>query len=82
MPCRAIGYAVDEDDDVPHLALTHLKGVTMASKTSTPAVRVGPMTAVAASRIQSATAKGNGGIVSKGSFSARAQAAAAKGSKR
>lgn len=54
----------------------------MASKTSTPAVRVGPMTAVAASRIQSATAKGNGGIVSKGSFSARAQAAAAKGSKR
>jgi hypothetical protein len=30
----------------------------------------------AASRIQSATAKSNGGVVAKGSFAARAQAAA------
>ena len=36
------------------------------------------MTAKAASRIQSATAQSNGGKVSKGSFSARAQSAAAK----
>ena len=34
------------------------------------------MTPTAASRIQGATAKGNGGQVSKGSFAARAQAAA------
>lgn len=38
-----------------------------------------PMTAKAASRIQGATARGNGGNVAKGSFTARAQAAAAKG---
>ena len=36
------------------------------------------MTAKAASRIQGATAKSNGGKVSKGSFSARAQSAASK----
>ena len=35
------------------------------------------MSKAAASRIQSATAKANGGAVSKGSFAARAQSAAA-----
>lgn len=36
------------------------------------------MTQTAASRIQSSTAKANGGAVSKGSFSSRASSAAAK----
>ncbi len=35
-----------------------------------------PISRAAASRIQSATAKSNGGVVAKGSFAARAQAAA------
>lgn len=35
-----------------------------------------PMSKAAAARIQSATAKSNGGIVPKGSFAARAQSAA------
>ncbi|NNU80398.1 hypothetical protein HMH01_08080 [Halovulum dunhuangense] len=39
------------------------------------------MTKVAAARIQSATAKANGGKVSKGSFAARAQAAASNAKK-
>ena len=39
------------------------------------------MTPQAAQRIQSATAKANGGIVPKGSFAARATSAAAKNSK-
>jgi hypothetical protein len=39
------------------------------------------MTGTAAARIQSATAKANSGTVSKGSFSARAQSAAAKSGK-
>ena len=39
-----------------------------------------PMTQNAAARIQGASAKANGGKVSKGSFSARAQAAATKNS--
>ena len=39
-----------------------------------------PMTSKAASRIQSATAKANGGSVPKGSFASRAQRAAAKNS--
>lgn len=39
------------------------------------------MTKGAAVRIQSSTAKANGGKVAKGSFSSRAQKAAAKGSK-
>lgn len=39
----------------------------------------GKMSGKAAARIQSATAKSSGGTVSKGSFSARAQSAAAKG---
>ena len=38
------------------------------------------MTPAAAARIQSATAKANGGTVSKGSFSSRASSAAAKNS--
>jgi len=38
------------------------------------------MTLKAAARIQSATAKANGGKVSKGSFASRAQSAAAKNS--
>lgn len=37
-----------------------------------------PMSSVAAARIQSATAKQNGGIVPKGSFAAKAQAVAAR----
>ncbi len=44
----------------------------MASKKSTP------MSSSAASRIQSAGAKQNGGQIAKGSFEARAQSAAAK----
>ena len=40
-----------------------------------------PMTSSSAARIQAAQAKANGGQVSKGSFAARAQAAAAKNSK-
>ncbi|HAI35558.1 MAG TPA: hypothetical protein DEB61_02685 [Alcanivorax sp.] len=37
-----------------------------------------PMNKAAASRVQSATAKTNGGAVPRGSFAARAQSAAAK----
>ncbi|RUM50012.1 MAG: hypothetical protein DSY47_02670 [Hydrogenothermus sp.] len=37
-----------------------------------------PMTPDAAERIQSATAKANGGVVPKGSFASKAQSAAAK----
>ena len=39
-----------------------------------------PMTSDAAARIQSSTAKQNGGTVAKGSFAAKAQGAAAKNS--
>ena len=39
------------------------------------------MTSKAASRIQSSSAKGNGGGTTKGSFSARAQSAGAKSNK-
>ena len=49
------------------------------SNSTTPATA---MTATAAARIQGATAKANGGVVSKGSFAARAMSAAAKGGKR
>jgi hypothetical protein len=49
---------------------------------SKPVAPVTPMTPADAARIQSATAKANGGIVPKGSFAARAQGAAAKGGKR
>lgn len=54
----------------------------MNEKASTPAAPATPMTGSAAARIQSATAKANGGAVAKGSFAARAQSAAAKGGKR
>lgn len=40
------------------------------------------MTVTAAARIQSSTAKTSGGTVSKNSFAARAQSAAAKNSKK
>lgn len=40
-----------------------------------------PMTPAAAARIQSSTAKQNGGQVAKGSFGARAQSAAATNQK-
>ena len=40
------------------------------------------MTPKAAARVQGATARKGGGKVSKGSFAARAQSAAAKGSKK
>jgi len=52
----------------------------MTTKTSAPKAPATPMTQTAAARIQSATAKAGG--VSKGSFAARAQSAAAKGGKR
>ncbi|MGC8531064.1 MAG: hypothetical protein ACP5M1_03405 [Acidiphilium sp.] len=52
---------------------------TKSAPQSTPRT---PMTPAAASRIQGATAKGNGGSVAKGSFAATAQSVAAKGGKR
>ena len=52
----------------------------MTIKTSAPKAPAAPMTQTAAARIQSATAKAGG--VSKASFAARAQRAAAKGGKR
>ena len=55
----------------------HFK-MTKGSRTTTTRT---PMTATAAARIQSATAKANGGSVPKGSFAANAQSVAAKGSK-
>lgn len=54
----------------------------MSSKTSTRSVSAKPMTQTAASRIQAATAKAHGGVVTKGTFAARAQTTAAKGGKR
>ena len=54
----------------------------MTTKNSGSTVPATPMTPAAASRIQGATATGNVGTVSKGSFAARAQSAAAKGGKR
>lgn len=51
----------------------------MTSKTSpSSAAASTPMTPADAARIQSATAKNNGGMVSRGSFAARAQSSAAK----
>ena len=41
-----------------------------------------PMTKTAAARIQSTTAKSNGGTVSKSSFAARATSAATKNAKK
>lgn len=54
----------------------------MSSKSTTRSTSSTPMTAGAAARIQSATAKSNGGAVPKGSFAARAQSAVAKSGKR
>jgi len=54
----------------------------MTTKTSTQSAPATPMTETAAARIQKATAKANGGTVSKGSFAARARRAAAKGGQR
>lgn len=54
----------------------------MTAKPSTPSAPPTPMTGTAAARIHSATAKANGGAITKGSFAARAQSSAAKGSKR
>jgi hypothetical protein len=61
-----------------HPAAVYPKGVEMsksssASKPSAPT----PMTAAAASRIQGATARQNGGQVARNTFAARAQRAAA-----
>lgn len=52
----------------------------MAPKTRTPPAT--PMTRPDAARIQSVTAKKNGGTVAKDSFAARATRAAAKGGER
>lgn len=52
---------------------------TMSKNTGSQGSKA-PMTPPAAARVQSATAKVNGGQVAKGSFAARAQAAAAKNS--
>lgn len=54
----------------------------MTTKTSTHSAPATPMTDTAAARIQKATAKTNGGKVSRGSFAARALRAAAKGGQR
>lgn len=53
----------------------------MNHKTSKPTTPSSPMTKAASRRIQRTTAKANGGVVAKNSFSARAQRAAVKGSK-
>lgn len=63
------------------LALFKGKVTKMASKTSAPSTTRSPMTAAAAARIQSATAKATGGVVAKGSFAARAQSTVAKSGK-
>ena len=55
------------------------KGETMSKQTPAAGTRT-PMTTVAASRIQSATARVHGGKVPFSSFAARAQSAAAKNS--
>jgi len=54
----------------------------MTIKTSTPPAPSTPMTATAAARIQSATAKAHGGVVAKGSFAAHAQSTVAKAGNR
>jgi len=51
----------------------------MSQKTPVAGIRT-PMTTVAASRIQSATARAHGGKVPSGSVAARAQSAAVKNS--
>lgn len=54
----------------------------MTTKNPASTAPAKPMTLAAASRIQSSSAKSNGGAVSKGSFAVRAQRAAANGGKR
>jgi hypothetical protein len=54
--------------------------VNMMTKNTAPSAVWTPMTAAAASRIQSSTAHNNGGRVSKGSFAARVTSAAARNS--
>lgn len=54
----------------------------MTTKNSGNPAPATPMTTAAAVRIQVATAKANVGVVTKDSFAARAQSAAAKGGKR
>ena len=51
----------------------------MSSKSTSKGTSKAPMTKAAASRIQSATAKANGGQVPKASFSSRATSAATRG---
>ena len=72
------------DDTIAVCCCWHLtfERTDMTTKTSTPIAPVSPMTQAAASRIQSTTARSNGGGVPKGSFAARAQRAAAKGGNR
>lgn len=50
----------------------------MSKPKSTTSTTITPMTQTAAARIQSSTAKANGGQVPAGSFAARAMSAAAK----
>lgn len=54
----------------------------MTEKTTPPSSNVTPMTNSAAARIQSAIAKNSGGVITKESFAARAQRAAANNSKK
>lgn len=58
------------------VAVSKTKGIVMKGRSGSQGGGR-PMTQVAASRIQSATARTNGGQVSRGSFTARAQSAAA-----
>ncbi len=54
------------------------KNLKMESEMTSKSSPKGQMTKAAAARIQSATAKANGGQVAKGSFSSRATSAAAR----
>lgn len=81
--CRYFCLPSWEDADVPILVLRQEK--KMSSKKTTAGaggMAVKPMTMKDAARIHSAEAKANGGSVPKGSFTARAERAAAlKGGK-
>lgn len=59
---------------------THFEDLTMNTKTKSTGTSK-PMTVRDAARIQSATAKTNGGTVAKHSFPARAMGAATKNAK-
>jgi len=80
-PCRDVPRPFFQDSAVP-LGTINLKGKKMSSKSTPRSTSSTPMTASAAARIQSATAKSNGGAVSKGIFAARAQSTVAKSGKR